>query len=115
MPKFNSTLYEILGSRIKSRREELRLNQNDLGEKAGVGRTSISNIEQGRQKPPLSVIYNICQSLDIDVHSVLPTYSEVLEAMNPESKSNFDPYYDIYNVDEKTQRTIESLFKTKKK
>lgn len=115
MPNFNSTLYQILGNRIKTRREEIRLNQNELGEKAGVGRTSISNIEQGRQKPPLSVIYNICHALDIDIHSVLPSYNEIHNAMTPESKTGFDSYYDIYSVDEKTQRTIENLFKTKNK
>lgn len=52
MKNFNSILYQILGNRIKTRREELNMNQIELGEKANIGRTSISNIEQGRQKPP---------------------------------------------------------------
>lgn len=45
MPNFNSVLYKILGSRIKGRREYLKINQIDLGDKVGIGRTSITNIE----------------------------------------------------------------------
>lgn len=111
MPNFNSALYKILGIRIKNRREELRINQNDLGEMVGIGRTSISNIEQGRQKPPLSIIYKICQKLDIDVHAVLPTYGEIEETINSDNSISFKRYYDKFNLDEKTQQELDNLFK----
>lgn len=113
MSNFNSVLYQLLGAKLKARRDELRINQNDLGEKVGIGRTSISNIEQGRQKPPLSVIYKICHELNIDVHSALPTYSQIDEVINLNNDSSLKLYYDKYGLDENTQREIDDLFKDK--
>lgn len=114
MSNFNSILYEILGNRIKKRREYLQINQDKLGEKVGIGRTSISNIEQGRQKPPLSMIYKICQVLDIDVHVILPTNREIQEAIKPDKDSSLKLYYEHYNLDENTQKEIDNLFKDSK-
>lgn len=114
MKNFSSVLYEILGKRIKSRREELNLNQSDLGDRADIGRASISNIEQGRQKPPLSVIYKICHELDVDVHTILPTYKEIEDTISQIDNSSLKKFYDHYNLDEKTKEQIDNLFKDKK-
>ena len=37
-----------MGYRIKERREELRMSQEELSEKSGVNRTTISMIETGK-------------------------------------------------------------------
>lgn len=111
MKSFNSILYQILGANIKSRREELNMNQNELGKKVDIGRASISNIEKGRQKPPLSVIYKICHELDVDVHSILPTYIEIENELNFEKESSFKKLFDHYDLDENTQKEIDDLFK----
>lgn len=114
MSNFNSMLYRLLGSGIKRRREELDMNQSLLGEKSEIGRASISNIEKGRQKPPLSVIYRICHELDIDVHSVLPTYKEIEAAVIAESgQSSLKLYFEKVNLDENLQKEIDSLFNNK--
>jgi transcriptional regulator with XRE-family HTH domain len=113
MKNFNSILYQILGQKIKFRREELNMNQNELGDKANIGRASISNIEQGRQKPPLSVIYRICHELDVDVHAILPTYKEIEEQTNQVENGSLKQYYDQYNLDYKTKELIDNLFKKK--
>lgn len=109
MAKFNSVLYEIMGTRIKMRREELGISQSDLGEMVEIGRSSIVNIEKGRQKPPLSVIYKICRALNIDVHSVLPTYIEIDEMVNAEEDNPLKMYYAKYNLGEDLQRELDSL------
>jgi len=112
MKNFNSILYQILGNRIKTRREALNMNQIELGEKANIGRTSISNIEQGRQKPPLSVIYKICHELKVDVRTILPTHLEIEhEITHIKDNSPLKKFYDMYNLDEKTQKDIDDLFK----
>ncbi len=116
MSNFNSMLYKLLGSRIKSRRDDLEMNQSVLGEKAEIGRASISNIEKGRQKPPLSVIYRICHELDIDVHSVLPTYKEIEAAVEAESsQSSLKSYFKKVNLDENLQKVIDDIFNNKTK
>jgi transcriptional regulator with XRE-family HTH domain len=42
--------YEALGAAIKARREELGLTQAELGEHLQLSRTSVTNIERGRQR-----------------------------------------------------------------
>lgn len=43
-------VYKRIGARIRRRRRFLELPQEDLAEKAGLSRGSISNIEAGRQQ-----------------------------------------------------------------
>ncbi|MEO5910835.1 MAG: helix-turn-helix transcriptional regulator [Pelobium sp.] len=78
---FKSALYQIIGSQIKKKRTDLSVSQEDLALKVGLARTSISNIEVGRQQVTISVLYDICHELQIDVHRILPTYIEVLDSL----------------------------------
>lgn len=66
-------LYQKLGSVIRERRLALGMTQEELATASGVRRTSVTNIESGRQKPPLHVLYDICIALSIEVASVLPS------------------------------------------
>lgn len=113
MSDFNSVLYRVLGERIKARREELGLSQKELSEKIlTLGRASISNIEKGRQYPPLSTVYEMCRVLDIDVQRILPTYSEIESKVNssPETEE-IEKYIGTLNLDEKTLLQIREAFK----
>jgi transcriptional regulator with XRE-family HTH domain len=111
MASFNSILYEILGERIKNKREELDLNQNDLSEKINIGRTSISNIEKGRQQPPLHILYEICNALDVDIHTILPTFSEIQDKLNIEKPDVYEKYLDDFDVNEAERKEIENFLK----
>lgn len=62
---------------MKARREQLRVSQADIALRVGLLRTSITNIEAGRQKPPLHVLYDICEALRLEVADVLPTIEEL--------------------------------------
>lgn len=42
--------YETLGAALKARREALEITQAEVGLHLGLSRTSITNIEQGRQR-----------------------------------------------------------------
>ncbi len=44
-------LYKIIGTRLAQRRNELKITQDALAESVEVERTSITNIEAGRQNP----------------------------------------------------------------
>jgi transcriptional regulator with XRE-family HTH domain len=72
-------LYQQVGERLKQRRAEMRLTQTQLSERVGVLRTSITNIEAGRQHPPLHLLYALCQVLGLEVTEVLPTIAEVVQ------------------------------------
>jgi transcriptional regulator with XRE-family HTH domain len=73
-----SLLYKLIGERLRACRVKLDLSQAELAERVGMLRTSISNIEAGRQKLPLHVLYLICHLLETDVESVIPSMEEVL-------------------------------------
>jgi transcriptional regulator with XRE-family HTH domain len=71
-------LYREIGEQLKRRRIDLGLTQAQLAEKiGGVRRTSITNIEAGRQHPPLSVLYDLCYVLGLEIIELLPTVAEI--------------------------------------
>ncbi len=55
----------MIKDRIKYIRKQLRLSQQNFGDKLGVGRDVISNIEQGRVDPKDYVINLICTTFEI--------------------------------------------------
>lgn len=50
----------MLSDRIKAVREALHLSQREFGEKLGVSRDVISNMEYGRAKPKELLLTHIC-------------------------------------------------------
>lgn len=116
MENFNSVLYSIIGERLKHLRLEKGLSQTELSDKIpNIGRTSISNIEKGEQKPPLHIIYLICNQLDVDIHSILPTYSDVMTQVESQSDNEILNYINEKNIDEKTKQALQELLNLKPK
>lgn len=70
-------LYTIIGQRIRSFREKNEWTQDVLGEKVGLTRSSIANIELGKQKVPLGTVYLFAQILSIEIFEILPTLKEI--------------------------------------
>lgn len=58
-----NTNSNMMGTRIKSRRKELKMSQAQLAEKIDVTNNHISSIETGKQVPSLDVFVNICEQL----------------------------------------------------
>ena len=59
--------YFNIGQRIKSIRNNLGLNQEDFGTLFDLTRFSIVNIEQGKQRPSLFLLYEIAYKADISI------------------------------------------------
>lgn len=66
-------LYQSIGSNIRLKRGEKFLNQADLAERVGLTRTSIVNIEQGRQHPTIHLLWRIAEALDTNLFELIPT------------------------------------------
>lgn len=75
-----SFLYQTLGSRIRKLREDKKLKQEYFAKLLGISRTSLINIEQGRQRPPLHNLYEFARCLEVPVHELLPDMSKQPEA-----------------------------------
>lgn len=64
--------YAEFGRRVRERRTELRLSQGMLATHLGLSRTSVTNIERGRQHVSLHAVYAIAQALKVDAAYFLP-------------------------------------------
>jgi len=64
----------VLGIRIKEAREQARVTQDQLAAAVGLSRTSITNIERGRQGVQVSTLVNISRTLGKSVADLIPDY-----------------------------------------
>ncbi len=60
-----SQYYNEMGRRIKTRRKEFRMKQNELAERLGISNNHMSSIENGREKPSLDTLISICNELNV--------------------------------------------------
>ena len=79
-------LYDLIGIKIRELRGQRR--QEELAEAIGMQRTSVANIESGRQKTPLHVVYKLCALLDVEVALILPKVEEVVKNESIEIEVN---------------------------
>lgn len=73
--KEKELLCRKLGINIKSARLKAGFTQVNFAKLLDLSRPSIVNIENGRQLPPLNILYDIAKVLDIDVESILKNLS----------------------------------------
>jgi transcriptional regulator with XRE-family HTH domain len=70
-PGDRETVKSALGDRIKRRRQELGLTQEEVAELAEVDRKHISSIETGKTDPGAWTLIRIAGALKIEVHCLL--------------------------------------------
>ena len=58
-------LISLVGENIRRRRLELRLTQQELGDRLGVTQTYISDVEQGKRSPRLGRMAAIAEALEV--------------------------------------------------
>jgi transcriptional regulator with XRE-family HTH domain len=64
-------LYQAIGDQIKAARTKNKVTQTDLGKRIGLTRSSIANIEAGRQRVMLHWLFQIAQELNIPPHALI--------------------------------------------
>ena len=60
-----------IGTRVRTRREQLGVTQEDLGTAVGLTRASIANVESGKQGLYVSTLVALAAALDITPASLL--------------------------------------------
>jgi transcriptional regulator with XRE-family HTH domain len=68
----NDSFYESFGELVRKHRERLGLTQEGLGRSVGLSRTSITNIEKGRQHVALHQVFALAGALEIPATTLLP-------------------------------------------
>ena len=64
--------YKQIGQGIRDARVEAHLTQSQLGDAVGLTRTSITNLEAGRQHIPLHVVARIAAVLKVPARDLFP-------------------------------------------
>jgi transcriptional regulator with XRE-family HTH domain len=64
-------LYEAIGDRIKAARALAKVTQTDLGRRIGLTRSSIANIEAGRQRVMLHWVFQIAEELGVEPRELI--------------------------------------------
>lgn len=72
-----SSLYRLIGERIRGMRERKlpKVSQRVLAGKIGLSRASMANIENGRHRVQIHVLYDIARELGGDPLELLPVPS----------------------------------------
>ena len=74
-----SELYKFVGKRIRAVREKRKVSQERLAKQIGLTRTSVTNIEGGRQKLLLHTLVEIAKQLHVPTVDLLPNETNELK------------------------------------
>lgn len=59
------------GERVRLRREELGLSQEEFAFQSGIHRTYVSGIERGVRNPSLTMVERIAKALDVSFDTLM--------------------------------------------
>jgi transcriptional regulator with XRE-family HTH domain len=71
--------YLVVGSKIRKHREKAGLTQGELAEAVGLSRTSLTNIERGRQRVMLDQFDSICRAVGVSVAELLDAPERIVK------------------------------------
>lgn len=70
MTNATENIYKVIGERIRKLRKAQELSQERLAERAGIDRSHMGFIEQGRRQPTLTTLYKLTKSLGISLEEL---------------------------------------------
>lgn len=65
-------IYKGLGRLLRDARKAAELTQETLAEQVGLNRTSITNIENGRQRIPFHLLFSLASAVGVHPAALLP-------------------------------------------
>jgi transcriptional regulator with XRE-family HTH domain len=69
-------VYVRFGARLRGERKHARLTQEDLAERLGLSRTTVVNIERGRQRVALHQLIQMADAIGCEVIHLIPEPTE---------------------------------------
>ena len=70
-------LYAEVGQKLRQARETQGLSQDKLAKQLGISRASVVNIEAGRQRAPLHLLWQLSEALATDLSLLIPRREEL--------------------------------------
>jgi len=88
-------VYEEIGKRISDlrRHRPRKLSQQELADSIGISRASVVNVERGRHRVQIHVLFEIARVLGVEPRDLLPPLAsfEVGAALPPSFAQKLDP------------------------
>lgn len=76
--------YTLIGMKISNQRKALKLSQVEFATRLGLSRSSIVNIEQGRQHTPSHILWQIANILSCSIADIFPSEDDnIMYNTNP--------------------------------
>lgn len=72
---------QIFGERIKTRRRELRLTQEELSKRLRISRVHLANIEAGSRRASVLFLAQIAETLEAPLEQLVPKMAEAEERL----------------------------------
>lgn len=85
-----SQLYKELGKTIKGLRLKRGLKQQELADHIGLSRASMVNIEKGRHKPQIHILYDLSTVLGCTPTDLLPKRKSITPELPEELKTKLE-------------------------
>lgn len=63
-------IYKVIGERIRKLRKVRGLSQEKLAERAGIDRSHMGFIEQGRRQPTIATLHKLSKTLNISLEKL---------------------------------------------
>jgi transcriptional regulator with XRE-family HTH domain len=108
---FGASLTRNVGERVLRLRRRANLTQAALAGMIGVGRTSVTNLEAGRQMPPLSVLLRVSVALNVELRDLIPLREELQQGEPRTVPLELGGH--AHNMSPKTAELVESFWKEK--
>lgn len=84
--EYKMEIYFHIGRKLKELREKLGYKQLEVADKINMTRSSVANIEQGRQKIQIDVLYELAYLYDVDPKDLLPDLSMITKYQEVDDK-----------------------------
>ena len=95
------SVYREIGAVIRGKRRERNLSQEKLAARLGIKRATLANIETGRQRILVHMLYSFANALDIKPTDLLPT--------TPSTSHWTDFPFESENLNSKQKQEIANL------
>lgn len=86
------TVYLLFGRRLRELRRNKDLPQHELATLSGLSRSSIANIEAGKQRVLLHQLLQFAEALHLEVGALVPTPAELARQLHIESRAEKDSF-----------------------
>lgn len=93
------SLYGDFGRRVRDARRQAGLSQQTVADRVGLSRTSITNIERGRQHVALHMLFRLAAAVGKDPGELLP-------ARSPTSEDGMVDPYELRGLQEEQREWI---------